>query len=316
MKVSGKVSIKIFLICFAVFFFASACKKKKAFKEEDGQAATDARMAQGQNDEAYKDINIAIMEQSLLRGKGTAGAGNTEICGVTIDTLEIFQGVIKLNYQGKNCYGYTKTGIIRVSLEGYPLKKWKNPGSILKVEFIGYKVTRATDGRSVQLDGTQYITNESGSTFFDLRYLNVSSIVHTVTGFDMKVKFDGDNTAIFNVGRRMTYTHSGGVTTCRIEGTGSAAGKSNLENWGHTRNGDSFTSEVTVPIVWKTTCGAVAPLEGEVAIKVDKKDFELKCKFAVDETGESVSGDNPCPYGWLMEWSYKNRTNTRIFGYY
>lgn len=312
---------RVLLVCILLSFLAGSCKKKRAFNEEDAQSTVDARTVQGQNDEAVKDVNIAIMEQALIRGRavsetGETGTLGTELCGLSLDTSQVFSGIIKLNYNGTECYGLKRTGSIRVTVQSYPLSKWKHSGCTIKMDFEAYTVTRVSDGKSVRFDGVQYLTNISGNTWFELRYLNASSLVQILTGNDLTVTFDGDNTAVFNFNRRMTYTISNFITSCRVEGLGSHNELSNLENWGETRDGNVFTSQVSSPYVWKTSCGAVAPVEGEVIIKVDTKHFDLKCKFAVDEEGNDVSGDSPCPYGWKVSWSHKKKTNTRVFGYY
>ena len=61
--------VKVSLVCVLVLFVTISCKKKKAFKEEDGQTPVDTRMMQGQNEEVLQDINTAIMEQSLIDRK-------------------------------------------------------------------------------------------------------------------------------------------------------------------------------------------------------------------------------------------------------
>jgi hypothetical protein len=316
-----KSFIKAGLLCIALFFFISSCKKKRAFNEEDAQSTVDNRMAQGENDEALKDVEIAIMEQYLLRGRGTGSPDSTtssSLCGVAVDTTQILNGIVRLNYNGVACYGKKRTGTIQVTIQGYPLKKWKHAGCVVKVDFLAYQVTRISDGKKIQLDGTQNITNISGDTWFELWYLNTRTLVHTVTGNNLKLTYDGSSSdvAIMNVNRRATYTFLDNVTTCKIEGLGVYDGKSNLGSWGQTRDGAQYTCEVVTPVVWKTACGAVAPVSGEVSINIDGKEYELKCLYGVDKEGNSVSNENECPYGWKVSWSRKKKTNTRIFGYY
>jgi hypothetical protein len=131
------------LFCALLLFCTVGCKKKKAFNEENGQAAEDARRTQEQNDEVTNDINVAIMEQPLLRG-GTSSQPfkETELCGVNIDSAGIYQGILQLNYNGTLCNGLKKTGIIKVKFLDYPTKKWKNETCQIMIEFIGYKVVQ------------------------------------------------------------------------------------------------------------------------------------------------------------------------------
>ncbi len=70
------------------------------------------------------------------------------------------------------------------------------------------------------------------------------------------------------------------------------------------------------PWTWNWTCGWWAPVAGEVDIKVDDKDFNLKVTFSVDNSGNVISaGPNSCPYGWKVEWKHKNKTKKKVFGY-
>ncbi len=313
--------MKHYAIWFLLFLFLTGiwagCSKKREFNEESAQSTVDARMVQGESDEVIKDVNIAIMEDFLLRGRSlnqVMQIAGTSLCGVILDTSKVLSGILTLQYNGSNCFGRTRTGNVRFTILNYPLTKWKNVGAVVRIEYINYKMVRSSDGKSVEISGVQEMKNLSGNTWFELWYLSQPSVVYSVTGADMNVKFDNSATAIFSFDRKLTFTYSGNVTTCRVEGTGSHNGKSNLENWGQTRDGEVFTSEVIESPVWKSECGAMAPHTGQVWVKVDGKDFDIKCFFGVKSDGE-ISTET-CPFGFRVEWSRKKRTNTRVFGYY
>jgi hypothetical protein len=125
------------------------------------------------------------------------------------------------------------------------------------------------------------------------------------------------NTAIFSINRQLTfnYSNSDSVTSCKIEGLGTSNGLASLSNWGQNRNGNNFTTQVISPILWKSSCGTNSPIQGEMHVDVDGKNFKLKCKFGVNSDGESVTDANSCPYGWQLAWSYKKKTNTQVFAY-
>lgn len=304
----------------------TSCKKKKAFKNEDGQASSDNRTAQTENDNATNDVNTVVGDNALLHGRSSSSAGTNALqsaLGITtvdytIDTNGAYTGTIKINYNGTTVNNRTRTGSIKLTIVGYSTgKRWKQAGCVLKVDYLGYKVTRASDGKSLELNGSQNITNETGGTWWELLILKTQpSLATSVTGSDLNVKFDGDKTAIYNINRRFTYTIPGGILTCTGEGIGSSDGLSNLENFGTTRDGDKFTSQVTTPIVWNLTCGWWAPTQGAVDIKVEDKDFDLKVTFSVNSSGDVVTaGPNACPYGWKVEWTHKKKTNKKVFGY-
>ncbi|MCC6182060.1 MAG: hypothetical protein IT237_09515 [Bacteroidia bacterium] len=300
----------------------SSCRKSKAFRKEDGQTSADSRTAQGENDAAISDINDVVSNQPLLHGR-TNGTSNSNgimgnICGLTVDTNGAYMGTINLHFNGTTCNNRTREGDIRLTILDYASgKRWKDAGCVMKVEYFLYKVTRASDGKSVRLEGIQYLTNVSGGTWFDLLFLGQPNLVSTVTGENLAVNFDNSSTAVYNINRKFTYTWANNILTCTGEGIGSADGLSNLENYGTTRDGDPFTSQVITPVVWNTTCGAWAPIQGEVDIKVDSKDFKLNCLFGVNQTGNAITvGSNSCPYGWKVSWKYKNKTNTKVLGYW
>lgn len=317
----SKLVYALALIVLSGSLVFTGCKKRKAFKNEDGQASADNRSAQGENDAAISDVNTVISDQPLLHGRG--GSPNAiqgvlgTICGMSVDTNGMSTGTVKLNYNGTTCNNRTRTGSIRLTILNYTSGvRWKHVGAVLKVDYLNYKVTRASDGKSVELNGTQNVTNNSGGTWFDLIFLGQANLSHQVTGTNLNVTFDGSKTAVYNIHRKFTYTWSGTVLTCVGEGIGTSNNLSNLENYGTTRDGDAFTSQVTTPVVWNTTCGAWAPVQGAVDIRVDGKSFDLKCTFGVDVNGNSVTvAPNSCPYGMKVEWSYKKKTNKKIFGY-
>ena len=315
-----KSSLVIALV--ASLGFLSCNKDKKAFRNEDGSSTTDNRTCQSENDVALNDVNDVVGNQNSFRGKGTDVSGTTgvlgNICGLTIDTSAAKTGVLKLNYNGTTCNNRTRTGTIVVSLVDYSTgKRWRNQGAILKLEYQGYKIARASDGKSVQFDGVQYITNESGGTWWELFIIKTQTeLRHAVSGTDLKVTFEDAKTATYNINRRITYSFPNNIVTVKAEGTGSNSGLSNLENYGTTRDGDAFTSQVKTPIVWNLTCGAGAPIQGEVDLNVTSKAFVLNCLFGTDKDGNSVSvGGNSCPYGWRLKWTYKNDTKTKVYGY-
>ena len=263
------------------------------------------------------DINTIFIDQSLLRGRGVseeATYSGSTICGLVIDTSSKYSGILKLHYDGTSCNGIKKTGDVVITIVDYPLKKWKHKGCVLKIDFLAYKVVRA-DGKNLQLDGTEYLSNESGNTWYEMRYLNATDLVQVHTGNDIKVTLDGNSTAVFNINRKMTFNYTNTITSCKIEGLGSSNGVSNLDNWGQNRDGANFTTEIVSPVLWKSNCGSSSPVDGEVHVKVDSKDFDMNCKFGVDSDGNSFSGTGSCAYGWKVSWSYKKKTSTRVFAY-
>lgn len=132
----------------------------------------------------------------------------------------------------------------------------------------------------------------------------------------MNVKFNGTATAIYNINRKFTYTWANSVLTCSGEGIGTSGGINNLENYGTTRDGDSFTCQVTTPILWNTTCSGGAPLAGHLIIKVVNKNFDLDCLYGVNSAGTPITvGPNQCAYGWKLTWTVGANSQNKVIGY-
>lgn len=310
------------LMCGSLVF--TSCKKKKAFKEEDGQTSVDNRDVQTENDAANGDVNDIVSSSSLDHPKGTESFSSKGVTGnvqdATLDQTNISTGVLLITFNGTAYNNRSRTGQIRLTLIDYPNKHWKDAGAQMKVEYINYKVTRVSDGKFVIINGSQFLVNTSGTTWWDLLFTQAHSSVVTEVkeNGDLNVTFSDNKTAVYHINRRITYSWISGLSfQCKAEGTGTHESLSNLENYGTTRDGDPFTSQVTTPIVWTTSCGWWAPTAGAVNIKVDSKDFDLKVTFAVDSNGnlETATASKPCAYGWKVEWTHKNKTKKKVFGY-
>lgn len=324
-----KISCKIrFTLLLAAGIMLGSCKKeepqpkKEPVVQESGQSSTDNRDVQAEEDIIFADVNTVIMEDARLRERSTGSqqsAVSTTICGMSIDTAGAHQGSLTLNFNGTTCNNRTRTGTIRVSVVDYNTgKRWKHTGCVLRVEFVNYKVARASDQKSIKLNGVQYFTNESGGTWWEFLILKTqNSLSASMTGTNLQVTFDESKTAVYNIHRKVTYTLVSNILTCTAEGIGSSGGLNNLENYGTTRDGESFTSQVTVPMEWNLTCGAHAPVSGEVNVQVSGKSFSLKGIFGTDASGNPVTvGSNQCPYGWKLLWTVNGKNNSRVIKYH
>ena len=311
-------TFSVLAVC--LILVVTGCRKSREFRKESGQTCEDNRNVQGQTDQGVSDANTAIGNYTAMSGRITQPMPSVlaNICGATIDTNGMYLGTIKINYDGTVCNNRKREGTIRLTIQNYSSGiRWKDAGCVLKVDYLAYKVTRASDDKSIQFDGTHMVTNVSGGTWWDLLIGTKSNLIHTVTSSgDLTVTFETGQSATCNLNRKFTYTWASNILTCVGEGTGTYNNLSNLENYGTTRDGDEFTSQVNTPVIWNTTCGSYAPIQGEVNIVVASKEFNLIGTFGVDAGGNPVNvGVNDCPYGWKLYWKYKNRDRTKVFGY-
>lgn len=309
------------MVCVGLLLTFSSCKKKTEEDpkvDESGQASTDSRQAISENDASINDVNQTLSDYPLMHGRAASTNSNT-ICGLTIDSIGSYQGTIKLNYDGTVCNNRKREGSIKLTILNYASgQRWKMAGCVLKVEYLAYKITRASDGQNIELNGIQMLTNISGGTWYDLILATPpqANLVSSVTGTNLSVKFNGTATATYNINRKFTYTWASPVITCSGEGIGSSGGLNNLENYGTTRDGDAFTSQVTTPIVWNTTCGGGAPLSGHLIIKVVSKSIDLDCVYGVNSAGTPVAvGANQCAYGWKLTWTVGTVSQNKVVPY-
>lgn len=320
------------ILCFALSLFLTNCKKKDepqpepqpspvVVTDESGQAGKDSRDVQSENDIAVNEINQVMSENPRLSGRSSEGSANRpagSICGMTIDSALSGNGVLWLNFNGTTCNNRTRTGAIKLTLQNYSNgTRWKDVGATIRIDYNAYKITRASDQASVLLNGTQYYTNNSGGNWWSLLVAQTqTALVASVTGTNLNVTFQDNKTAVYNINRKLTWSLSGAVISLKGEGIGSNGVLNNLENYGTTRDGEAFTSQVTTPIIWNTTCGSNAPLQGQVNIKVASKNFDLNYLYGVDASGNAVAvAANQCAYGWKLQWTINNVVKAKVIKY-
>ena len=319
---SNKIFYSIALLGVSAALAFTSCKKKEDPKTEeptvetpDGQSETDNREVQGENDAAMSEVNDILAHTPRVGGKSAEASSG---CVFEVDSVKIAKDTILFKYSGTTCNNRTRTGAIRLTwVHG---TKWKNPGAVIKIEYINYKITRASDQRSMMFNGTQNLTNVSGGNWINLLSTLNYLLVNTVTGTNLNVKFEDGATAVYNINRKISYTYPGGIfpngiLTVQAEGIGSNLGVNNLENYGTARNGDAFTSEVSTPIIWNETCGG-AVIQGAVSVTNVTKNINLKFTYGVNTSGNPMTVPaNSCPYGWKLEWTANGSSNSKVFGY-
>lgn len=319
---SKKILYGFALLSFSAALAFTACKKEEPKKETvetpDGQSGTDNREVTGENDQSMSEANDALSQSSALGGKVVSTKGILGICGYDIDSTFIKKDTLILKYNGITCNNRTRTG--KIILSWAHGTKWSNANAVIKIDYVNYKITRASDQRSIMFNGTQNLTNVSGGNWLNLILVTNYQLVNTITGTNLNVKFEDGKTAIYNINRKITYTYPGtfpnGILTLKAEGIGNNGITNSLENYGTARNGDTFTSQVTTPIVWNVTCGG-AVLQGVVSVTDVTKNYNLKFTYGVDANGTiQTVGPNACPYGWKLEWTANAATQSKVFGYY
>lgn len=315
MKKFIQIFLTLFVLVIALPLFLS-CKKTRAFNSEDCQTAGDVNFIRNETDEIITDVQNVLSEQFLTRGKLTE-VNTYSTCYYSEDTSNVFSGVISLSYLTSTCQTTKKEGMVIITVQNYPLSKWSKKNCSVKIDLIDYKVTRSTSSANIKMNGTLYLTNQSGGTWYELKFLNVPNLVHTLSGNDMVVFINGGGTPTkVNVSRTLNYTYKNKTVWCESTGNSSQNSKDNVEYWGDSRNKNFFSSNTVSNILSNSTCGAAYPQNGEFRINEDKKEFELKCILGIDIGGNTYDPwQITCPYGWKVSWSLRSKTNTKQFQY-
>ncbi len=304
------------LILSSLLITTESCRKKKEFKDEKGEISEDNKNIQSNVDNVVNEANQVLSGESGFSGKTVGAVNYDSICGGIIDTTLKSQGILTLVFDGTtNCYNRIRNGKVKLTLQGYANgAKWSDVGAKLIIDYIDYKVTRANDNVSLTFNGTNNLTNTSGGNAFTLVFTSQNELVHDVNGSNLLVKFDDGSTSNFNLSRKYTHTFDNLVYQVKGEGTGVQNGINKLENWGSTKDGDNFTSQVIEPVIWNSTCGAHKPTKGKMEIIVDAKDFSFITTIGVDASGNVVNSG--CPWGMKVEWTYKNSTGSHLYKYH
>lgn len=287
---------KLLILAFALLsttglFFVACNKDKDVDPESELTFAKDESDMQMASNEALTDMNAA-MEGSLLAGKGIKDS----ICGATIDSSQKANGILIINFDGTTTCGNKKrSGSIKLTLS--PGKEWKEAGALITAEFLSYKITRVSDGKSMELDGAKSIKNVNGGLVRELTTGN--SVVHQVRG-DLTMTFDDGRQREWVLARKRTFTLPGSYLTIQIEGDTTKDGISGVDVIGKNREGNDFYAVISTPIKASKECDW-KPVAG---VKTHKGlSREVTMTLGVDASGNSISSG--CAYGFKVEWTNK-----------
>jgi hypothetical protein len=307
--------VKISMIFLCSILLLGSCKKK----HHDPVATTDSAI---QGTTALDQSNyIAASNQSseeadvIASGSSSTArttSGGTTVPGMSIDSSNVASGVFYITYSGQSASGIIRTGKDTLIVTG----KWHVAGSTI-VSKYNYTVTFLS-GRTIQLIGTDTITNISGGNYWSL--LAGTSITTTHTG-TAQLTFDGVTKRTWHHSRQKVRSFANGVITATITGTGNYAGATDVEAVGVNRLGETFYGEITSPLVWSyyanpasNTCSHWAdPISGSYFHKGTGSG--LTVTFGVSSTGAANTTSDTCPYGYKLDWTFNSKNEELILSY-
>ena len=274
--------------------------------QSDDQARVSAEV-----DGVADDANVVLNHPDFAGvGMNTpSGSLTNAICDATV-TLDSTASMYNLTiqYNGGNCgFNRIRTGKVIVSIQKG--QKWGNAGAQLHVTFIGLKVKRVSDNKSLTLNGEQTITNTSGGRLINLP--QGITITHTITSSNMSLTFDNGMMRTWQVAKQRVFTYSNGVV---ITGTGlhSDGTHDGIAEWGTNRFGIPFASSVTQPIVVKQDC-SFRIVSGQVTHY--REDVTTTATFGLDASGTATTCPGTGKYYFKLVWADSVKSYTVILPY-
>jgi hypothetical protein len=231
-----------------------SCQKEKETKKEQPSTelsthTEDQNIISNEMETVTNEINAELESNAHFAGRVLNQ--NNIICGatVTLDTLSNPR-TITISYNGNNCANtHLRTGEIVVSMPAGV--RWKDAGAALTVNYDDFKVKRLVDNKSITINGTQTLTNETGGLLFQLAV--VGTITHSLTSSPMTITFDDSTQRTWNVSRQRDYTYNNGIVAT-ISGTHTIAQDNQVAEWGTNRFGHAFSTSITNPLVIRQDC--------------------------------------------------------------
>jgi hypothetical protein len=307
-----KKHILSYLLTFSLLISFTACKKDSdsgnngdteitAHSEDQSQFASEI-------DAVNNDADIVIESSTVFSGRFQNNQDVICDASVAFDAMSNPR-TITITYNGTNCSGNrTRTGAVVISMEQGV--QWKNAGAAVSISFQNLRIARASDNRSVTINGTQTYTNVSGGLLVNLPALN--SIIHTITSSGLSVTFDNGTQRSWQVARQREFTYNNGGVI-RTTGTHTDGNRTNIAEWGTNRFGSAFTTSITEPLVVRQDCNF--RLTGG-AVRHTTNLFDATVTFGLDVSGNPTSCPGTGNYYYRVVWTGLNgNTRTIILSY-
>jgi len=260
--------VKLILITLTIALVITSCRNKEDATEPK---VSDAEMQQAQThssdnqsvtaniDDAVDNINLDISAIS------TEARFETEPCGITVDYSRFttrsgdnFKTIVYSFNSSANCSERTKEGKITVTLVSG--NYFKDAGAVYTLAFQGYGVTHK--GNKMTFDGLQTVTNVTGG--LPRSIFTPGAIVACKVSGDMVLKFDSSALKrTWSMNRKISWSNTNGVLSYSISTNNVVDGLPKVSTWGTNRFGNSFYTQILLPVTANSTCGWYRPTGGE-----------------------------------------------------
>jgi hypothetical protein len=302
----------LLLASLLTFTIISSCKKdnddvKPQLDTQTKQFNEDANDYKSESDQADDEVNNSLDD---ISGFGRSGNSlSSPLCGATIDTSQVAQKIVFFNFDGVTpCFSpsRTRSGQIKVELIAGAL--WSDAGSVLKMTFTNYKVTRLSDNKSITFNGIKTLKNINGNNWLGF-LAGTATLKYQSRAFNVAVTFTDGTTATWNTAHttQWSYNATNGIIFT-ANGDTTINGVANTEAWGVNRYGASFQRYYNTPILSNTYCGLWRPNAGELVHHVNNSHFTLT--MGVDQNGNPTP--YACAYGFKVNWTDSNGNSQSV----
>lgn len=260
---------------------------------------------------------------------GNFGSGKTDdnghvasspLCGAIIDSTDYSQNILYINFDGQTpCFSPSRTRSGQIKIELISGNSWYQAGAVIRETFIGYKITRLSDNRSIEFNGDKTLKNLYGTNWIGF-FLSMNPLSFAERALNIDVTYDNGMTAVWNSARLIDWSWVQGNSVpgiqqpfVRFRATGDTTilGHSVTDSWGLNRFGQDFVTYYNEDIESNTYCGLWRPVAGDLTHEVDDNAFRLR--MGLDQNGNPTSAN--CAYGYEVSWDVNGNTSSQVFSY-
>ncbi len=313
-----KSIIKLFGLALLAITLITSCKKKEetpVLDEKTKQFNQDANDIKAESDNADNDINSSINNSSL--GGRLSVSYSSPLCGVTIDSSQIANKILFYNFDGVTpCFSPSRTRSGQIKVELINGTTWLSAGSVLKLTYINFKVTRLSNNKSITFNGEKTLKNMNGINWFTF-LLTTSEFKFQERANNIQITFDNNEQATWNLARITTWNYvpanaTPGITYAYVKFTASGDtainGVSNIDSWGINRFNLPFYTEFQSPWISNTYCGFWRPTSGSIKHQIAGSNLTLQ--LGVDQSGNTSTLS--CAYGYKATWTPQGGSSQSI----
>jgi hypothetical protein len=303
-----KQALKFSILALSLALTFAACQKEDTPPDETPEESTssqDNSRFSAEIDAVSQDANLAIEGNIGFSGRGN---GVQSLCDATVvvDT-SLNPRTITITYNGLNCLGNRiRTGKIVISMPANI--RWRDVGAAITVDFQNYKVTRVSDNKSITINGSKTITNQSGGLLINIA--TAGPITHIVSSNGLAVSFDNGTFRSWQVARKHVYSYSAAtLAVLTVTGNHTEGTTTGIAEWGTNRFGNAFTTVISSALKIRQDCNFRLT---EGAVVHSTANFSATTTFGLDASGNATGCPGAGLYYMKTVWTGPNNSSGTV----